>query len=130
MPLLLPLRSSVHSSGRPIIAHKLSRTLFYAYHSVASRGEPCRAASPLRESLSPPLAPSEGHLVSSHTLMKGGYPQCVFDHSDIRIDFRSYSSSDNLGLSASSRGALIVPASIFRRGVLVSLVSVNGLGML
>ena len=45
-------------------------------------------SAPLRESLSPPLAPSD-------------------------------SSSDNLGLSASSRGALIVPASIFRRGVLV-----------
>jgi hypothetical protein len=48
-------------------------------------------STPLRESLSPPLALSEGHLVSSHTLMKGGYPQRVFDHSDIRTDFRSYS---------------------------------------
>src|SRR5262252_9137437 len=130
MPVLLPLRSSVHSPGRPIVVHKLSRALLYAYPSVASRREPCRAASLLCEPLSPSLAPSEGHLAPSHMRMKGGYPQRVFDHSDIRTDFRSYSSSDNLGLSASSRGALIVPASIFRRGVLVSLVSVNGLGML
>jgi hypothetical protein len=31
-------------------------------------------STPLRKSLFPPLAPSEGHLASSHTLIKGGHP--------------------------------------------------------
>src|SRR5262245_6333888 len=91
MPVLLPLRSSVYSSGRPIVAYKLSRALLYAYPSVASRREPCRAASPLRESPSPPLAPSEGHLVSSHTLMKGGHPPKV-------PTFRYMTASDSIAL--------------------------------